>query len=289
MACEIVLGAGTYCWSAVGMSLESALRDIAELGIKQVDMLAKGHGEPGLFSQAKRRELAGLYESLGLRVSSLLALYEGNPLSGRAKERDAVFAYLVDCLEFCEALGCRQILYKPGDRVIGRSHHDAWQDSVALTRELAPLAREHGVLITFELTPWPFTLVKDCADMVRMLDDVDQDNVFANLDLGHLALVRDGAGQVAAVAERTIHLHLNDNDTFEHTNDPPGSGAAPLALYLDALCENGALQTCQRLELDLVAGIEIETPPNQADAPTPKELHRISRDYSLESLPHIRL
>ena len=286
---DIVLGANTYCWSHAGMDVETALSQIASLGIRQVDFLGRDHGDPRSMSIERKAKLAAMCRELDLSVSSLLALYDGNLASGDPKEVDQIMAYLVECLDFCQELGSRQICYKPGDRVIGLSKKTTWQNSVARSRELSREAQKRDILITFELTPWPFTMVKDCADMRRMLDDVAADNVFANLDLGHLALVRDGADDVASVAERTIHFHLNDNDTYVHTNDAPGSGRAPLARYLDAVLQHGGLETCRRLGVELVAGIEIEEPPGGAAGMSPLELNRRSRDYSLEHLPQIRL
>ena len=283
------LGAGTYAWSAYGCGLAVAIQEIASLGIKYVDVLGAGHGEPANFTDTQKRDIRKLMDDLGVRTSSVLALYEGNIASGEPEEMTLILDYMKEILDFCQILGADQILYKPGDKIITLPHEYTWANSVAFSRTMSDLARHYNVFITFELVPRPFALVQTIADVNRMLDDVGRDNVLTNLDLGHIALTRDGVDDIATVARRTIHLHLNDNDTYVHTNDVVGTGDVPLEDYIRALVAHGAEDTCRELGVELVAGIEIEVEEKDKGTLTPLTITRQSRDYILEHLEHITL
>jgi sugar phosphate isomerase/epimerase len=281
------LGAGTYAWSDCGLSLEYAIREIASLGIRHIDVLGTGHGHPERLSLAEKHDMRKLMDDLGVSASSVLALYEGNIADGTG--RSSILEYMKVVLEFCEILGARQILYKPGDKIIGMPNREAWDHSVAFSKEMSNLARQHGIYITFEVVPASFALVQTLEELNRMISAVAEDNVFANLDLGHVALARDNAEDVARVAPRTIHLHLNDNDTYVHTNDVVGTGSVPLKDYMEALLDNGAEATCRNLGIELVAGIEIEVADHSRETLTPLTITRQSRDYILENFPYISL
>jgi len=282
------LGAGTYAWSAAGYGMEDALREIAALGIRYVDMLGCDHGHPGVLTAVKRKDIARIIDDHDLHISSILALYDGNIASALSRERADILDYMHRIFDLCGEFAADQILYKPGDKIIGLPHDAAWENSVAFTRKTADMARGYGVLITFELVPRPFALVQTIAEMERMLDDVGCENVFANLDLGHVALVRDSAADCARIAPCTVHLHLNDNDTYVHTNDVVGSGSVPMEAYVAAVCKNGAEGTCASLGIPLVAGIEIELTEDTAGK-TPAEITRMSRDYVRDHLPSITI
>ena len=283
------LGAGTYAWSAQGYSLEDSIREIASLKIGYIDILGTGHGHPAAFTLEGKKDIRKLMDDLGVSASSVLALYEGNIAGGDERERDPIREYMKQVLEFCGILGAGQILYKPGDKIIGIPNTLAWANSVAFSREMAALARPYNILLTFELVPRPFALVQTIEEMERYLADIERDNVFANLDLGHVALARDGADDVAAIASRTVHAHLNDNDTFDHTNDVVGTGSAPIGEYITALAAHGAEATCRGLGLEFVAGIEIEVSADRVHDLTPLDINRQCRDYVLEHIPEITL
>lgn len=282
------LGAGTYGWSAAGYGMEDALREIAALGIGYVDMLGCGHGHPEVLTKSKREDIVRIIDDHDLHISSILALHDGNIASPERQERADILDYMHRIFDLCGEFAADQILYKPGDKVIGLPHDAAWENSVAFTQRTADVGRGYGVLITFELVPRPFALVQTIAEMELMLDDVACENVFANLDLGHVALVRDGAADCARIASRTIHLHLNDNDTYVHTNDVVGSGNVPTEAYVEAVCENGAEETCASLGITLVAGIEIEL-TEKTEGKTPRDITRMSRDYVRDHVPSITM
>ncbi|MBN1829602.1 MAG: sugar phosphate isomerase/epimerase [Deltaproteobacteria bacterium] len=283
------LGAGTYAWSAAGQSLQAALEDIASIGIRHVDILGIDHGHPSMFTSSQLHDLVKLIDDLGLQISSILALYDGNMATDNQMERQSIFTYLHDIMEFSAMLGADQILYKPGDKMIDIPYQQAWDNSIAFTGKISELARHYNLLITFELVPRPFALVQTISDMDRMIREACRDNVFANIDLGHIALVRDGIDECAKIASKTIHLHLNDNDTYNHTNDIVGTGKAPIGAYVEAIATNGAEDLCRRLGIPCVAGIEIELGEHSKENLSPLDITRMSRDYVLANIPSITL
>ena len=75
--------------------------------------------------------------------------------------------------------------------------------------------------------------------MDRFLKEVAQPNVKANVDVSHLALVKNPADQIAKLRGRIAHVHLSDCDGKQHGDLPPGRGVVDFPPYLKALAATG--------------------------------------------------
>lgn len=289
------LGCGTFTWAVAGLDLLTALREIADLGIHYVDLAGCLHGDPRTLSDAEKVDTRVLLERLGLVASSLLAV---DPLMNiaaeEADERQAVRQYAEAIVGFAGVLGARQVLFKPGDKTIDVPNRKAWENALLFSQRLADRCAEAGVFLTFELEWRTCGLVQTIAQMERFLADVDRPNALANIDLGHVALARDGVADLERIAPKTIHLHLNDNDTFVHTNDIPGTGRVPLPRYVSALVP-GAEAKAREVGEVLVAGIEIEPGARAAGAhqagagplQSPRDICAQARDWVLANLAEV--
>jgi len=283
----VKLGCGTYTWAVAGQDLPTALREIAALGIRYVDVAGVLHGDPRELSHEDQRELKTLKQDLRLVASSLLAVDpRANIAAEDGKERDAVWDYANASLEFAQVLGARQVLFKAGDKMIDVPNEKAWENAVLFSQRLADLCADAGVFLTFELEWRTCGLVQTIAQMERMVAEVDRPNALANVDLGHVALARDGVEELRRIAGATIHLHLNDNDTCVHTNDIPGTGMVPFQRYVRAIAPGAEAKATEVGEV-LVAGIEVEEHPGSKR--TPSEIVQLGKDWVLENIPEIEL
>lgn len=281
------LGCGTYAWALAAQDLATALREIADLGLRYVDVAACLHGDPRKLSQSEKRDVKVVMDNLGLVGSSLLAVDPAANIAAEdGKEREAVWEYAEAVVEFAQVLGIGQVLFKPGDKMIDVPNEKTWGNAVRFSQQITDLCADTGLFLTFELEWRTCGLVQTIAQMERFLADVDRPNALANIDLGHVALARDGVEDLERIAPKTIHLHLNDNDTCVHTNDIPGTAKVPFQRYVCAIAPGAKAKTKAAGQV-LVAGIEIEEPPGSPR--TPYEICEQARDWILKNIPEIEL
>ena len=117
-------------------------------------------------------------------------------------------------------------------------------------RALAEYAAGLGLEIAMELEPFALSLLNDVASMVRFLDDVGHPAVKANLDISHLALAREPASAIAALAGRVAHVHISDCDGRVHGDLPPGRGVVEFPPYLEAIRQLGIPDATISIELE---------------------------------------
>jgi D-psicose/D-tagatose/L-ribulose 3-epimerase len=123
---------------------------------------------------------------------------------------------------------------------------------VKAVRELGLHAEELGVEIAIELEPFHLSIVNSVGKMERFLKDVAHPAVKANVDVSHLALVKDPANRIAELNGRIAHVHLSDCDGNKHGDLPPGRGVVNFQSYLKALDATG---------FDGTVSIELEYSP----------------------------
>jgi sugar phosphate isomerase/epimerase len=123
-------------------------------------------------------------------------------------------------------------------------------ESRAWLRRICDLAADRGLSVSFEFLPW--TAVPTLASAVRLLDDVDRDNLGLVIDAWHW-FRQPGGPDLAAlreVAPDRIHLlHLDDApsgasaDLMSESGTArllPGKGAVGLAALIDVISDTGA-------------------------------------------------
>jgi len=129
---------------------------------------------------------------------------------------------------------------------------EQWRWAVAAVRELGLRARDLGLKIVIELEPFGLSLVNDIDTMVNFLDDVDLEDVQANIDVSHLVLSHVKPEELRRLKGRAGHVHISDCDGQVHGDLPPGRGVVPFAPYLREIKD---------LEIEGAISIELEFAP----------------------------
>jgi sugar phosphate isomerase/epimerase len=120
-----------------------------------------------------------------------------------------------------------------------------------------------------------------------MIEEVAHPNVYANIDVGHAGLVRDSFADMQKIGDKSIHLHLNDNDSIIHANALPGEGDVPIVEYVQALIDGGMLEHAEDMGHTIVAGIEVEDVTGSGEPSL--ALIEKSKDWILKNIPEIEL
>jgi len=111
-----------------------------------------------------------------------------------------------------------------------------------------------------ELEPEALHVLNGIDAMAEMLKSVDCENLFANIDIGHLNILREPPEMMEKLRRKIIHMHISDNEGLSHTNSVIGEGNADIRAYICKALDMGIDDTARRAGDVAVAGIEIGEP-----------------------------
>ncbi len=244
------LGLINSAWVQAGQPTEFGLRKTKEIGFDAIDIFV----DPLELDVRERRLIKDECERLELPIVSLpcvaLGLADFNA-SVRRFHLHRVRAYLDLAYEY----SARNVLLVLGEYVWNREvipPEEQWRLAADAVRELGARAAELDLEIALEIEPFPLSLVNSVDTMVRCLDDVDRENVKANIDISHLVLSAVRPDELRRLKGRVAHVHISDCDGKVHGDLPPGRGVVPFAPYL---------QEVKDLAIDGSISIELEYAP----------------------------
>ncbi|HEV3137659.1 MAG TPA: sugar phosphate isomerase/epimerase [Pirellulales bacterium] len=224
------LGLINSAWVQAQQPTVFGLRKTKEIGFDTIDVFV----DPLDLDVRERRLIKTECDRLELPIVSLpsvaVGLIDFNP-SVRAFHIQRAMAYLDLAYEF-EA---RNVLLVIGEYIWNREvipHKEQWQLGVNAVRALGQRAGELDLEIVLELEPFPLSLVNSVDTMVRFLEEVELNNVKANLDISHLVLSHVPAEEIRRLKGRVGHVHLSDCDGRVHGDLPPGRGVVQFEPYL---------------------------------------------------------
>jgi len=273
---------------AEGASLSESLERSAALGFRYVDFQGSFHAGPRHLSRRDGSAVPQQLERLGLTPRNYVLHALHNIPSAREAERRENLAYLKEGIDLAVAWGIRQIMLNAGQWVYGMSRPEAWDRSVAFLREVCEYAGEHGAYIAQETEPYVWFLVRDLSSASAMAADVDRPNFVTLVDVGHMALAREGVTDLVPLADTIIHGHFSDHEPYRHTNQVIGTGFTPTADYLgylSSLEQDGLFRRFGYEEL--VVSFELGSPGDTiAD---PDSWVRRSLEHVLEVCPYLSM
>ena len=283
------LALNTFCYEVGHVEIERTMESASRFGFTFIDYAAFGSGDPTTMPPGKRRDVVKRLKDLGLRCSQLLMVGTNRMAAPDKTARDEALDYMRKCAEFQLELGGRQVLVCWGCGIHETSMlpQQAWLNSVSTLRSYAEWALDKGILIDLELDPHVYFVVNDLEKMERIIEDVGMKNVFPNIDIGHLAITREGPERMEKHATRILHVHISETDAFDHTNSIIGSGCADFKAYLDKVVELGIEENCARYGEEAVAGIEMGEPRREVD--DPDRWMRESLDHLAKIAPALTL
>ncbi len=224
------LGLINSAWVQAQQPTEFGLRKTKEIGFDSIDIFV----DPLDVDVRERRLIRKECDRLGLPIVSIpcvaVGLIDFNP-SVRSFHIQRVRAYLELAYEY-EA---QNVLVVLGEYIWNREvipPEEQWTLGANAVRALGQQAAELGLEIVLELEPFPLSLVNSVETMVRFLDEVELDNVKANLDISHLVLSGVPAAEIGRLQGRVGHVHLSDCDGKVHGDLPPGRGVVHFEPYL---------------------------------------------------------
>ncbi len=253
------LGINTCNWSHAHVALKESLKRAARLGFKYVDIFGAGHGDPRILSQTDRLEIKAVLDKEGLIPSNFCAIPTGNVATDDPSKFAGHIEWMHACVDLAAFLGFRQILTLTGSCEYGVSREKSWRNYVAHVREMLPHVKQENMVMTVETFPMVYRLLYDTREQARFLDEVGDDHLLANVDIGHLAVCRETPDVLKSLEGRVAHAHITDTDGVIDSNEAIGTGIVPLEAYIEALDGIGLDRAAQRWGGPGVAAIELGT------------------------------
>ena len=143
-------------------------------------------------------------------------------------------------------LGCRYWVIHPvmpyGIDDIKSGHQDeTWALNLTFMKRLLKTAKEYGVTICVENTPFPDFSLATPQQVLRLVDGINDDNFKACLDTGHIAVFSNLSvgDEVRRLSDKIKVLHIHDNGGKMDEHLPPFEGVIDWQDFSSALKEIG--------------------------------------------------
>lgn len=256
------IGVGTILYEFSGKPLSVSVERIASFGIKYIDVLAFGIFNPALYPLGEQMRIAKIMERNDVRASSIITCGEGNLASDDKQEREKVLKQLKLAAQLVKELGGNQILIGKGVGNIDfhLSRERAENNAIILVKEFADWCLAQDIVITFELEPEWLHVCNSIQSMKRLIDKVGAPNIGANMDIGHLNILRTRPDECECLKDKIIHVHISDNNGLAHTNCVIGEGSVDVAWYIDQYIKWGVDDVAAKFGVVPVAAIEVGEP-----------------------------
>jgi sugar phosphate isomerase/epimerase len=239
----------------------ASLRRAAALGFRYVDLHGVFHAGPAHLSLAGRLAVKAEMRALGLTPRNYVLHARHNLASASEAELEIDYAYLREGIDLALSWDIHQVMLNAGQWSYGVTREAAWSRAVRFIQRVCDYAAPREVYIAQESEPYVWFLVNDIRSTERMWADVGRPNFVTLIDLGHLALAREGYADLERLADTIIHAHFSDHEAYRHTNQVIGSGFTPTGEYLDMLRRLEIDRRIRRLGYDeLVVSFELGMP-----------------------------
>ncbi len=269
-------------------TLLDSLRRAATLGFQYVDLHGVFHAGPAHLSPRERLNVRTEMQSLGLIPRNYVLHPPHNLASANEAEMEQNFSYMKDGIQLALDWGINQLELNAGQWVYGLQKQASWDKAVRFLQGLCDYAYSYDFYIAIETEPYVWFLVNDTPSTVRMINDVDRSNFTVLVDLGHMALAREGFQELLQIEDAIIHAHFSEHRSYLHTNQVIGTGFTPTKDYLDMLQRMNIDQRMQRFGYDeLVISFELGVPGDQID--DPDDWVQNSIQHVLEIAPYMSL
>ncbi|MFH0939786.1 MAG: sugar phosphate isomerase/epimerase [Planctomycetota bacterium] len=219
-------------------SLDKALRRIAQIGFKGVEILAdKPHAWLDGFTPRNVARLERQLQRLDLFVSNINAncasgfwsdapsepFFEPSLIARDKTLREWRIAYTKKALRLGKTLGACNVSITSGKALNGVPPEKAQK---LLEEGLARLLEEaHRVQQRLSLEYEPALFIEKTEEMKTLLEKMNSPYLGVNLDLGHVAVTgEDPCHAIRALKGRIFNLHLEDIRAGKHYHRIPGEG-----------------------------------------------------------------
>lgn len=198
------------------------------------------HLYPDDYSPEVAKKIISLQDKYHLEVPMYTPLALNLPLcicSPNEQERNAGVAYYQKCVQIASDIGCRRMLvvadhpgyFTPADQV--------WAYLVDSMKKICRFAHGKNVQVTIEpLTPMESPVVSTVDHCVKLLEDVNDDCLYAMMDIVPPTIVKEPISKYFhMLGDRLNYIHICNNDGVTDAHLRLESGVLPVADVLNVI------------------------------------------------------
>jgi len=250
--------------------LAEACDHIARAGYRAVEILADvPHAFPRVFGEHRaarlKERLAGLdLAPVAINGNTAMGYFKPVPkaltfepslISAQEVWREDRLALIRETLAIANRLGAPVVTITTGQPLSGEPAAVLRARLLEGLEQVVHAADLAGIDVAIE--PEPGQFIERTADLRALLDEVDHPRLGANLDIGHAWCAGDDpAESVRVLADRLMHLHLEDIRDRRHFHLIPGLGEIDFRAVRRALDSVGYARA---------AAVELYTYPDEPD------------------------
>ena len=206
------------------------IEEAARLGFDGVELSLLGMTEGNI------ARIRTCLDETGLELTCTTGLaIEQDITSDDPDIRQAGIAYLENAIKTVAALGSpllSGVIFAPWGKRLMQDRETRWARSVEALKNVAPLARNHGVALGIEaINRFETDLINTAEQAVKLANDVAESNVGVLLDSFHMNMEeKDIANALKNSKDKLLHFHCVEND-----RGVPGSGHTPWVTFFESL------------------------------------------------------
>jgi sugar phosphate isomerase/epimerase len=233
-----------------------------------VDIHGVFHAGPVHLNNEQRLAVKHEMETLGLEPRNYVCHSPHNIPTATEAEMQKSFNYLAEAIDMALLWGINQIMLNAGTWAYRLSREASWEKSIRFLQRICDYAAPREIFIAQEAEPFVWFMVNDITSTLKMLEDVNRPNFTTLVDLGHMALAREGPQELKRLGNSIVHAHISDHEPLEHTNQTVGTGFVQISDYLDELKAMDVDNQMKRFGYDeLVVSVELGFPGDTIDDP----------------------
>lgn len=186
-------------------SAKAAGFDFAEIRIREFARLSEND-----FTQ-----FAARYQKIGLPVTAAHWFFPAElKIVGPDVHTNEVMSYLQTAFARCEKLGVKFVVWGSGDSrraPAGFSREAAFQQLVALAKQIAPEARKHGLTLVAEpLRRAESNTINSAAEGLQWVKAVNEPNFQLLVDIYHMAEENEDPAVILQTGSHLRHVHVSN-------------------------------------------------------------------------------
>lgn len=216
----VFLKFGVSNWIYGGEPLETTMERLSRNKYDGIEIM----GEPTEINIEKTKELLKSYK---LRAPSVAGIWPAGRvlISANEKIRKSTIRYVKDCVKMIAELDGHIFSGYIPSSVMNlqpmASEEKEWQLAIKVTRDITKYALDFDVKLGIEpINRFETYLINRADQALKLLEDVNMDNVGITLDLFHLNIEEASTiDAIKKVGKHLINFHVADNNRM-----PPGQG-----------------------------------------------------------------
>src|ERR687897_618115 len=249
---EMGLWAGLSVYPLKKLSLDIAIKEIAKIGYKGVEILCDiPHAYPPEFSKDQAKKIRNLISDLNIGISNLNAftlyaigdVYHPSWIENDNKLREIRVKHTIDCIYLAKNLGAKNLSTEPGGPINVKKNKI--ESNILLKifadglKKVKSIAEENDVKILVE--PEPSLLIENSQQFLQLMKTICSDYIKLNFDIGHFYCVKeDPSKTILKLIDYIEHFHLSDiANNRVHYHLIPGIGSIDFEQVFDTIKKIG--------------------------------------------------